>query len=169
LSQQNEMPVLDKSISSRLGSTKGKTMAQAKHGDSVSVNYTGKLDDGTVFDTTSDRYPMQFTIGGGQVIRGFEQAIVGMSPGESKTVTISVDDAYGPRNEKMVRTVDRDRLPADQKLEVGQRLQLSRSGSEGETASATITDISGESVTLDGNHPLAGKNLTFDIQLVEIM
>lgn len=144
-------------------------MAQARYGDTVKVDYTGKLEDGTVFDTTKDRYPQEFTIGGNQVILGFERAIVGMNPGESKTVRIPMDDAYGPHYEQMVGTMDRDRLPADMKLEVGQRLQFPVPDGGGETMLVTVTDVSDVSVTLDGNHPLAGKDLIFDIHLIEIV
>jgi FKBP-type peptidyl-prolyl cis-trans isomerase 2 len=143
-------------------------MARGKKGDTVKVNYTGKLEDGTIFDTTEGRYPKELTIGGNQVLPAFEQAIVGMRPGESKTVRIPMNEAYGPHSDRLVGTMDRARLPADMKLEVGQRLQLAVTGSGGETMTATVTEVSGGSVKLDGNHPLAGKDLFFDIELLEI-
>ncbi len=141
-------------------------MAQAKNGDTVKVHYTGKLDDGTVFDTSADREPLQFTIGEGQIIPDFEQAIVGMNPGESKTVQIPSDRAYGPHREEMVMVVDRNEFPKDLEPRVDQRLQVRQS--DGQTFAVTVTAVSESKVTLDGNHPLAGKDLTFDIQLTEI-
>ena len=140
--------------------------AQAKDGDTVKVHYTGKLEDGTVFDTSIERDPLQFTIGEGQLIPGFEQAVVGMSPGESKTVEIPADEAYGPYREEMVLVVDRDQLPPDLQPEVGQQLQMRQE--DGQIILVTVIDVSESSVTLDANHPLAGQDLTFDIQLVEI-
>ncbi|MGB2728247.1 MAG: peptidylprolyl isomerase [Halobacteriota archaeon] len=142
-------------------------MAQAKHGDTVKVHYTGKLEDGTVFDTSVDRDPLQFTIGEGQIIPGFEQAVLGMNPGESKTIRIPTDEAYGTRREEMVMMVDRNQLPADLNPEVGQQLQSRQP--DGQTIVVTVTEVSESSVTVDANHPLAGKDLTFDIQLVEVV
>jgi FKBP-type peptidyl-prolyl cis-trans isomerase 2 len=139
--------------------------AQAKDGDTVQVHYTLKLEDGTVFETSIGRDPLQFTIGEGQLIPGFEQAVVGMSPGESKTVEIPADEAY-PYREELVMVVDRDLLPEDLQPEVGQQLQISQPS--GETIVVKVIDVSELSVTLDANHPLAGKDLTFDIELVEI-
>jgi peptidylprolyl isomerase len=141
-------------------------MAQAKKGDTVKVHYTGKLDDGSVFDTSADREPLQFTIGEGQIIPDFEQAVVGMNPGDSKTVQIPSDRAYGPHREEMVMEVDRNEFPADLEPKVDQRLQVSQQ--DGQTFAVTVTAVSETKVTLDGNHPLAGKDLTFDIQLSEI-
>jgi peptidylprolyl isomerase len=141
-------------------------MAQAKNGDTVKVHYTGKLDDGTVFDTSADREPLQFTIGEGQLIPDFEQAIVGMSPGETKNIQIPSDRAYGPHHEEMVMVVNRSEFPNDLKPEVDQRLQVRQP--DGQSFAVTVTDVSESKVTLDGNHPLAGKDLTFDIQLAEI-
>ncbi|HID96064.1 MAG TPA: peptidylprolyl isomerase [Candidatus Latescibacteria bacterium] len=142
-------------------------MAQAKNGDTVKVHYTGKLEDGTVFDTSINRDPLQFTIGGGQLIPGFEQAVVGMNPGESKTAKVPADKAYGPHLEEMVLVVDRNQFPVDLKPEVGQQLQSRQP--DGRTFVVTVTDVSESSVTLDANHPLAGKDLIFDIQLIEIV
>ena len=142
-------------------------MAQAKAGDTVKVHYTGKLDDGSVFDTSDDREPLQFTIGEGQLISDFEQAVVGMNPGESKTVQISSDKAYGPHREEMVMEVDRSEFPEDLEPKVDQRLQVSQS--DGQTFPVTVTDVSESKITLDANHPLAGKDLTFDVQLSEIV
>jgi FKBP-type peptidyl-prolyl cis-trans isomerase 2 len=142
-------------------------MAQAKHGDTVKVHYTGKLEDGTVFDTSINRDPLQFTIGEGQIIPGFEQAVVGMNPGESKTTKVSADKAYGSHHKEEVLVVDRNQFPVDLKPEIGQKLQIRRT--DGQTIVVTVTDVSESSVTLDANHPLAGKDLTFDIQLIELV
>ena len=143
-------------------------MAQAGQGDTIRVHYTGRLEDGTVFDTSRGRHPMQFTIGEGRLIPpGFEQALVGMGPGESKTVRIPMEDAFGPCREELVVTVDRDRFAGDLKLEVGQTLEITSSG--GQRTVVTVTDISDSKVTLDANHPLAGKDLILDVQLIEIV
>ena len=142
-------------------------MAQAKNADTVKVQYTGKLEDGTVFDSNINRDALKFEIGQSQVIRGFEEAVIGMNPGDSKTATIPADKAYGPRSEEMVLEVDRDQVPQDMELEVGQRLQVPQPA--GQPILVTVTQLSEKSVTLDGNHPLAGKDLTFDIQLIEIV
>ena len=142
-------------------------MARAKYGDTVKVHYTGRLDDGTVFDTSANGDPLQFTIGGGQIIPGFEHAVVGMNPGESKTVKIPAEDAYGQRREDLVLEIEKSQLPEGLKPEVG--LQLQSRQPDGRIIVLTIADISESHVTLDANHPLAGKDLTFDIQLVEII
>lgn len=142
-------------------------MTQAKYGDTVIVHYTGKLEDGTIFDTSLNREPLQFTIGDGRIIPSFEQAVVGMSPGESKTIKIPAEKAYGPHHKEMVAVVDRDQFPQDAELKVGQRFKISRT--DGQTTSVMVTDVSESNVTLDANHPLAGKELTFDIQLVDIV
>lgn len=139
--------------------------AQAKDGDTVQVHYTLKLEDGTVFETSIGGDPLQFTIGEGQLIPGFEQAVVGMSPGESKTVEIPADEAY-PYREELVLVVDRDKLPEDLQPEVGQQLQFQQE--DGQIVILTVIDVSESSVTLDANPPLAGEDLTFDIELVEI-
>ena len=141
-------------------------MAPAKTGDTVKVHYTGRLDDGTTFDTSADREPLEFTIGQGQLIPDFEQAVIGMNPEESKTIRIPADKAYGPYREDMVMKVERDRLPADLKPKVDRKLQMRHP--DGQSTVLTIIEVSDSQVTLDGNHPLAGKDLTFDIQLTEI-
>ncbi|MFQ6057453.1 MAG: peptidylprolyl isomerase [Anaerolineae bacterium] len=142
-------------------------MAQAKHGDTVKVHFTGKLEDGTVFDTSINRDPLQFTIGEGQIIPGFEQAVVGMNPGESKTTKVPADKAFGPHREEMVLVVERNQLPVHLQPKVGQQLQMRQA--DGQIILVKVTDVSESSVTLDANHPLAGKDLTFDIQLIEII
>ena len=119
-----------------------------------------------VFDSSLEREPIEFTIGEGHVIPGFEQAVVGMNPGETKTVRILSDDAYGPYREDMVLTVERSQFPPDIEPTVGQALQVQQSN--GEPFVVTVSEVSEASVKLDANHPLAGKDLTFEIQLVEI-
>jgi peptidylprolyl isomerase len=149
-------------------------MAQAKKGDRVKVHYTGKLADGEVFDSSEcedsgcgcGTGPLEFTIGEGEVIPGFENAIIGMSPGESKTVVIPVEEAYGPRMDEMVAVVGRSDLPPDLKPEVGQQLEVTQQ--DGHTFPVLITEVTDTTVTLDANHPLAGRELTFDLKLVEI-
>ena len=142
-------------------------MAQAKQGDTVNVHYTGKLEDGAVFDSSVGREPLQFKIGGSEVIPDFEQAVVGMSPGESKTVKIPHQRAYGPHRAEMVLAAGRDKFPPDFQPEVGQHLQLRQD--DGYTFFVTVTEVSEKGVILDANHPLAGKDLTFDMQLVGIV
>ena len=141
-------------------------MAQAQDGDTVKVHYTGKLDDGTVFDSSVDGDPLEFTLGDDQLIPGFESAVIGMNAAESKTVKIAAAEAYGPHQEEMVLVVERAEFPDDIDPKVGEQLRME--DSDGQELEVTITDASEETVTLDGNHPLAGKDLTFEIQLIEI-
>lgn len=142
-------------------------MTQASQGDTVNIHYTGKLEDGTVFDTSRSRHPLQFTIGKGQVIAGFEQAVIGMNLGESKTTTIPVEQAYGQRRQDRIVTVQRDQLPPDLNPAVGQRLELTQM--DDQTLLVTVTAMTDTTLTLDANHPLAGKDLTFDIELIKIV
>ncbi len=142
-------------------------MSQAKLGDTVRVHYTGKLNDGSVFDTSFDGEPIEYKIGEGRLIAGFEQAVIGMEPGETKIAVISADDAYGQYREEMVIEVERNQLPSHLKLEIGQTLQSVQQ--DGQLIRFLVTDLNEETVTLDANHPLAGEVLTFDIQLVEIV
>jgi peptidylprolyl isomerase len=142
-------------------------MVQAKPGDTVTVHYTGKLDDGTVFDSSIEREPIQFALGSGSIIPGFEQAVIGMSPGESKTEVIPADLAYGPHYQEMVLVVDRQQIPPDMPIDLGAQLQIRQE--TGDIIPVTITDVSEAEVTLDANHPLAGEDLTFDIELVSIV
>lgn len=141
-------------------------MVQAKVGDTVKVNYTGKLEDGTVFDSSVDRDPLQFSVGQGQVIAGFDEAIIGMSPGEEKTVNIPSDQAYGSYREELVMVVGQEQMPPELSVEVGQQLQMRHPS--GQAIPVLVTDISDTKVTLDANHPLAGEDLTFEIELVDI-
>jgi peptidylprolyl isomerase len=141
-------------------------MTSAKPGDRVRVHYTGMLDDGSEFDSSVHREPMEFTLGSGSVIAGFDAAVQGMAPGESKTVRIPVEAAYGPHDDAMVREIDRASIPDDIALEEG--MQLQATGPKG-TIVFTVVGLSESTVTLDANHPLAGQNLTFDIELIEIL
>lgn len=142
-------------------------MAQAKKGDTVKVHYTGTLDDGTMFDTSAEREPLKFRIGEGQVIPGFDMAIIDMVPGDVKVIVIPAEEAYGEHSTDLVTDVDRSRFPADMELEIGQQLQVGLA--DGEQAVVMVVDVSDTSVTLDANHPLAGQQLTFDVELVEIL
>jgi peptidylprolyl isomerase len=141
-------------------------MAQAQQGDKVKVHYTGKFDDGTVFDSSAGQQPLEFTIGEGQVIPGFENAVIGMNPGDKKSATIPAGDAYGEYMDEMVLTVERNQLPPELQPEVGQQLQIRNP--DGQAIPVIITDVTDSTITLDANHPLAGQDLTFDIELVEI-
>ncbi|MEQ8789673.1 MAG: peptidylprolyl isomerase [Pirellulaceae bacterium] len=142
-------------------------MSQAKDGDTVRVHYTGKLADGSVFDTSREREPLEFQLGEGRVIAGFEQAVRGMSPGEQTTAEVPADDAYGQRRDDMVLSVDRTEMPDGLQPEVGQQLQVTQPN--GRAIPVRIVEVSDDAVKLDANHPLAGKDLTFDLQLVEIV
>ncbi len=141
-------------------------MSQAKQGDSVKVHYHGTLHDGTVFDSTHEESPMDFTIGSGEIIPGFENAVEGMSEGEKKSVSVEPQEAYGEYNEKGVVQVQREQLPEDIHPEVGMMLQLNTP--EDQVVYVTVTDMDEEKITLDANHPLAGKTLNFDIELIQI-
>ncbi len=141
-------------------------MAQAKAGDQVKVHYTGKLEDGTVFDSSEGRAPLSFTLGQGQVIPGFEEAVTGLTQGESRTTKIPPAQAYGAHNAEMVMAVDRGQMPPDLDPEVGHQLQLTLQN--GQQVPVVVAEVTEETVTIDANHPLAGKALVFDIELVEI-
>jgi len=135
-------------------------------GDNVKVHYTGKLDDGTVFDSSVDRGPLSFAVGSGQVIAGFDEAVMGMEVGESKVVHIPVDKAYGVRNEELIMQVPIEQVPEDLNPEIGMRLEMG--GVNGEIMRVVVTAISATHLTLDANPPLAGKDLTFTLELVEV-
>lgn len=141
-------------------------MIKAKDGDTVRVQYTGKLEDGSVFDSSMEQDSLQFTIGKGQVLHGVEQAVIGMQPQESKTVLVPAAEAYGPHRDEMTTQVQRSQFPDSVELKVGQRLQIKQKN--GQSIAVSVLDLSDSTVTLDANHPLAGKDLTFDLQLVEI-
>ena len=141
-------------------------MARARMGDRVVVHYTGALADGAVFDTTRDGEPLAFTLGGQEVIPGFEGAVVGLEPGETRTTIIPAADAYGLRREELVAHVERARFPGKPAFKVGQQLKINQQ--DGQTLVATIVAVTPTTVELDANHPLAGKDLTYSITLVSI-
>ena len=141
-------------------------MAQAKKGDMVQTDYLGKLDDGTIFDSSKERGPLEFTIGAGQLLPGFEQGVIGMNEGETKTVKIPAVEAYGLHREDMILTVDRSDFPPDVDPKVGEQLDVHQP--DGSVNVVVVTKISEAGVILDANHPLAGKDLTFDIRLLKI-
>ncbi len=141
-------------------------MSQAKSGDEVAVHYKGKLDDGHVFDQSDPNSPLKFKVGGQQVIPGFDKAVEGMTVGDTKTITIAPGEAYGDHRPDLVLEVPRDRVPPDVDPQIGQRYEMEKES--GEKFRVVVTKVTDESVTLDANHPLAGKSLTFDIELVSI-
>ena len=142
-------------------------MKNAKEGDKVKVHYTGKLKDGTVFDSSVERdQPLEFTLGKGEVIAGFETAVQGMQVGDSKTTDIPAANAYGERRDEMVFEVPNNNIPENINPQVGQQLAVKQN--DGSTMPVTVTEIKKESIIIDANHPLAGKDLIFDIELVEI-
>ncbi len=140
--------------------------AQVKDGNTVQVNYTGKLADGTIFDSSVGRTPLEFTLGSGQLIPGFEKAVLGMKVGEKKTVTIPANEAYGPYRDNLVMEISRGQLPSGMTPQIGQGLQSTQD--DGSILIATITKVTDTTVTIDANHPLAGKDLTFEIELLKI-
>ena len=142
-------------------------MQQAQHGDKVKVHYHGTLRTGETFDSSEGREPLEFTVGSGQVIKGFDEGVKGMSVGEKKTVEIPVGDAYGEKNEELIIEFPKAQFPADMNPEVGQQLMMSN-GSE-QSFPVVIKEVKDDSVLLDANHPLAGQDLVFDIELVEIV
>jgi len=142
-------------------------MSQTKNGDTVKVHYTGKFADGTTFDTSNNREPLQFTVGAGMVIPGFEQAVIGMNIGETISVEIPASEAYGLYNKELVVEIKKDNMPEKLNPAIGQQLELI--GGNGQKLIGRVTNVSELTVTLDANHFLAGKDLFFDIQLVEIV
>lgn len=142
-------------------------MVQATDGDTVQIHYGGKLKDGTVFDTSEGRDPLQFTIGENAIIPKLEEAVVGMAVGETATVEIAADEAYGPRQDDAIQSVDRSMIPEGVELTIGKQLQAT--AENGQTVVLTVVEVDDSTVTLDGNHPLAGEDLVFDIELVEIV
>ncbi|NYS25431.1 peptidylprolyl isomerase [Rhodobacteraceae bacterium 2376] len=141
-------------------------MTQAKSGDTVRFHYTGTLEDGSVFDSSDGRDPLEFKLGEGQIIPGLEQAIEGMSSGEQKTVTIPADQAYGPYQPQARQGIPREQIPDHIPLEIGTRLQVQTP--DGNPMPVTVAEVSDEVVVLDANHPLAGKDLTFAVEVVEV-
>lgn len=141
-------------------------MSVAKSGDTVRIHYTGTLSDGSVFDSSEGRDPLEFALGSGQVIPGFDLAVDGMAVGEKKVSEIPADQAYGPRHDEALQQVPREQIPEEIPLEVG--LQLQMQSPTGQVIPVTVTEIGDDTVTLDANHALAGKDLTFAIELVSI-
>lgn len=141
-------------------------MTKVKMGDNVKVHYTGSLDDGSVFDSSEGKEPLSFAVGGGQVIQGFDDAVTGMEVGESKTVLIPAEKAYGERNDSMVIQAPLEQVPPDLKPEIGMRLEMG--GTNGEVVRVVVAEITDTHLTLDANPPLAGEDLTFKIELVEV-
>ena len=142
-------------------------MTQAKNGDIVRINYSGRLTDGTEFDSSAGREPLQFKLGEGQVIPGLEAHVAGMEPGTRSTVTIPSEAAYGPHRPEAIQTVNRANVPPEIDLKVGSKLQARTSA--GEVMPVTVVEVDDTVVKIDANHPLAGKDLVFDIELVEIV
>jgi peptidylprolyl isomerase len=142
-------------------------MNDVKPGDTVRIHYTGTLSDGTTFDSSQGREPLQFTVGSGQIIPGLDRAIPGMNVGETKTVTVPAAEAYGDRNPDGVQSVPRAQVPDHIPLDPGTQLQVQTG--DGRTLPVTVTEVTAEVVVLDANHPLAGKDLTFEVELVEIV
>lgn len=141
-------------------------MTQAKRGDTVRIHYTGKLSDGTQFDSSAGKDPLEFALGSGQVIPGFDDAVDGMNVGDSKTVTIPPEQAYGQKHDQLIQDVPKQALPDDITPEVG--MQLQSKSPDGRVLHLVVTDVGDDTITVDGNHPLAGEDLTFDIELVGI-
>jgi peptidylprolyl isomerase len=141
-------------------------MTQVKSGDTVRIHYTGTLDDGTVFDSSEGRDPLEFTVGSGQIIEGLDEALPGMEVGEKKKVVIPAEKAYGPLHDEARQAIPREQIPSDIPLEVG--IQLQMQSPEGQIIAVTVVEITDSEVTLDANHPLAGKALTFDFEIVSI-
>lgn len=142
-------------------------MAQAKTGDKARVHYSGFLEDGSTFDSSLEREPLEFTLGQGMVIPGFEDAVIGMNEGESKTTSIHQENAYGSHKKDLVVILERSQVSPDIDQKVGMQLQLR--SPEGTTTDVIITDLTEDTITIDANHPLAGKNLVFEIKLLEIL
>ena len=142
-------------------------MAKVREGDTIVIQYTGRLEDGTVFDSTEGKNPLEFTVGEGEVIPGLETGVIGMEPGESKKIVISAENGYGRHLKERVCELDRKRIPEDFHPEVGQQLQMYRA--DGLPVMGTVVAISGTAFTMDYNHPLAGKTLIFETRLIEIV
>ena len=141
-------------------------MTAIKNGDTVKVHYTGSLDNGTVFDSSESREPIEFTVGSAQLIKGFDQGVLGMKKGEEKTIHIKAADAYGEHNSQLIRRVPKTALPQDREPQVGMVIGLVRS--DGVQAEARIIEVTKEDIAIDMNHPLAGKDLNFKIKIIEV-
>ncbi|MGZ3838461.1 MAG: FKBP-type peptidyl-prolyl cis-trans isomerase [Flavisolibacter sp.] len=141
-------------------------MQQVQHGDKIKVHYHGKLRSGETFDSSNGREPLEFTVGSGQVIKGFDEGVKGMEVGEKKTVEIPVGEAYGEKQQEMIIEFPKDQFPPDMNPEVG--MQLMMSNGSGQQFPVTVAEVREDSVVLDANHPLAGQDLIFDLELVSI-
>jgi peptidylprolyl isomerase len=141
-------------------------MAQAKTGNHVRVNFTGRLDDGTIFATSQNDEPIEFTLGDNEVLPAIEDAVEGMEAGEVKTIRIVADDAFGPRREDLVQEIPRASLPDDMDVEVGQQLWVDQMDEE--PVAVSVVDLSDSTITIDANHPLAGEDLIFDLEVVDV-
>jgi peptidylprolyl isomerase len=142
-------------------------MSRAAAGKTVRFHYTGSLADGTVFDSSVERDPLQVTLGAGQIIPGVDQALTGMAPGDEQKVTVAADEAYGPHRDELIHEVERERLSPEMKVGVGDRLE--GTDGSGRRLQLTVVEVNEEAVKLDANHPLAGQDLTFELKLVEIV
>jgi len=141
-------------------------MQQVKNGDKVKVHYHGKLTNGETFDSSGGRAPLEFEVGSGMVIKGFDDGVTGMAVGDKKTINIPVDEAYGPRNPEMLIEMPKDRFPKDMEIELG--MPLAMSDGNGQDFQVVVMEVKEDAVMLDANHPLAGEDLVFDLELVEI-
>ncbi|MHA7873937.1 FKBP-type peptidyl-prolyl cis-trans isomerase [Roseivivax sp.] len=141
-------------------------MTEVKTGDTVLIHYTGTLTDGSTFDSSAGRDPLEFTVGSGQIIPGLDKALPGMTVGDKKSVEIPADEAYGQRQDEAFQAVPREQIPEDIPLDIGTQLQVQTPN--GQVMPVTVAEVNDSEVTLDANHPLAGKDLNFDIELVEI-
>jgi len=141
-------------------------MQAVKNGDTVRVHYHGRLTNGTTFDSSEGRDPLEFKVGAGMVIKGFDNGVVDMKVGEKRTLNIPVEEAYGPKNDELIMEFPKENIPADLNPQVGMDLQMSNP--QGQVFPVKVAAISAEFITLDANHPLAGEDLIFDIELVEI-
>jgi FKBP-type peptidyl-prolyl cis-trans isomerase 2 len=142
-------------------------MAQVKSGDKINVHYTGRLTDGTLFDSSEGREPLEFQVGSGMVIKGFDEGVTGMSIGEKKTVHIPVAEAYGDMDPNYLAVFNKAEIPSDIPYEVGMQLNMHQDGT-GQVMPVTVVEVTDTTITLDANHPLAGKDLIFDLELVSI-
>jgi peptidylprolyl isomerase len=136
-------------------------------GDQIRVNYVGRFENGSMFDSSEGREPLEFTVGGEQVIAGFDQAVIGLKPGESCKVTVAPEDGYGAHVPEMVAEVERSQIPDNEKLVLGSMLEVGLE--DGQSLEVQVVELSDEMVVLDGNHPLAGKELHFEIDLLEFV
>jgi peptidylprolyl isomerase len=143
-------------------------MKTAQAGNTVQVHYTGTLSDGQLFDSSAGREPLSFQLGSGQVIKGFDDGVSGMEIGEKKTIHIPADEAYGPVNEELLINFERKNIPSDVPLEIGTTLNMHQDGN-GQVVQVIVREVTDEIVVLDANHPLAGQDLTFELELVEIL